>query len=562
LAGWGLSLFQIISTLIGSGVTLFLLNSIATDINQPLITLDIVANSTNDSSSLTHPTNGQSLIGNHSEKNNNHILNHTSLDKVIKFQSVVMNNGKSPATDLTLRLSYPNGNITRFYTGLQSENVTIKQQSSDLLVAEIGRLSKDSLVAITSEVQCGSNLRKVSDDESRIVTSGSDLGNLTNLKCPPVNYFVTASYNQGSTYKTNIDSEFINIDKLYSFHLRDQILAIAVTVAVMAFTSALLYKRISRFRRRLSGPKYVFELLKEIVTIRDTLQKNMESKKIFSFDRWFSKDPEEKLKIFDDYDDYYSLEDFYLKLKERDEIMSKKKNYPSLDEMAKSTPPSRYGNNYEDRILNPSGNIIKEGNSKTWDNKQVNQHCLILANNVIKNLNWKNYQDVEDRKYYKPIAATATVICAFLIFSVFEFYRLTFFHGNLDIPGLYYSITYMISSTFIRAFIFFIVAREIINFQTLFAYEVGTVNNFLSFFIMDKSSQIKLLFFSFIIGGMPVIPLLTDFHLISDEINLFSTGSSLGYLLFMVKVLMDVLLFLVLVLVMPKFIMRANVIMV
>jgi len=77
---------------------------------------------------------------------------------------------------------------------------------------------------------------------------------------------------------------------------------------------------------------------------------------------------------------------------------------------------------------------------------------------------------------------------------------------------------------------------------------------------MDKSSQIKLLLFSFIIGGMPVIGLLSDFHLISEEVNLFSTGYSLGYLLFMTKVLMDVLLFLVLVLVMPKFIIRSNVI--
>jgi hypothetical protein len=77
---------------------------------------------------------------------------------------------------------------------------------------------------------------------------------------------------------------------------------------------------------------------------------------------------------------------------------------------------------------------------------------------------------------------------------------------------------------------------------------------------MDKSSQIKLLVFSFIIGGMPVLPLLSDFHLLSDEISLFSTGNSQGYLLFIAKVLMDVLLFLVLVFVIPKFIMRSNVI--
>ncbi len=48
---------------------------------------------------------------------------------------------------------------------------------------------------------------------------------------------------------------------------------------------------------------------------------------------------------------------------------------------------------------------------------------------------------------------------------------------------------------------------------------------------------------------MPVIGLLTDFHLISDDVSLFSTGSSLGYLLFMAKVLIGVLMFLVLVLV-------------
>jgi hypothetical protein len=119
---------------------------------------------------------------------------------------------------------------------------------------------------------------------------------------------------------------------------------------------------------------------------------------------------------------------------------------------------------------------------------------------------------------------------------------------------------YIIFSTFVRAFVFFIVGREIINFQSLFAYEVGSANNVLSFFVMDKSSQIKLLLFSFIIGGMPVTGLLSDFHLISDQVNLFSTGSSLGNLLFMTKVFMDVLLFLVLVLVMPKFIMRSNVI--
>jgi hypothetical protein len=558
LAGWGLSLFQIISTLIGSGVTLFLLNSIATDINQPLITLDIVANNTGDASFPNYQTTtSQPGIGNFAKQGND-TLNNSPSNKAMEFQTVVMNNGRSSATDLILRLSYPNGNITSFNTGLQSENVTIKKQSSGLLIAEIGRLSKDSLVAITSEVVCGSNFGKSSGDESRFA-SGAHLGNLTNLECPPVNYFVTASFDQGSAFRTNIDSEFINIDKFYSFHLRDQILAMAVTVAVTAFAASLFYRRLIRFRKRLSRPKYVFEILKEIITIRETLQKNMESKKIFPFDMWFSKDTEERLRIFNDYSDYYLLDDFYLKLKERDEIMSRGKNQPIPFEIAKPSP-TQYGIDKDNGMPNQPANVTHNGNGKTSSNRQVNEHCLVLADNAIRNINWKNYQDLEDRKYYKPVAATVTIVCAFLIFSVFEFYRLTFFHSNLGLPSLYYSIMYIMFSTLVRALVFFVVAREIINFQALFAYEVGTLNRVLSFFVMDKSSQIKLLLFSFIIGGTPVIGLLTDFHLISDEVSSFSTGSSQGYLLFTAKVLMDVLLFLVLVMVIPKFIMKSNVI--
>jgi hypothetical protein len=85
-------------------------------------------------------------------------------------------------------------------------------------------LSKDSLIAITTEVECNSNFDKSGDESHLVVGGGVGLGNLTNLKCPPVNYFTTALFNQGSTFQTNIDSEFIDMDKFYSFHFRDKYL--------------------------------------------------------------------------------------------------------------------------------------------------------------------------------------------------------------------------------------------------------------------------------------------------------------------------------------------------
>ena len=57
------------------------------------------------------------------------------------------------------------------------------------------------------------------------------------------------------------------------------------------------------------------------------IQNNVNSKRIFSIELWFSKDTEEKLKIFNDYSDYYHMDDFYLNLRERDEFMSKEKPF-------------------------------------------------------------------------------------------------------------------------------------------------------------------------------------------------------------------------------------------
>ncbi len=65
--------------------------------------------------------------------------------------------------------------------------------------------------------------------------------------------------------------------------------------------------------------------------------------------------------------------------------MSRKKNPPNKSEITKSNP-NQHGNNNDDRIFNQSHNVIYNENTKTGNNKQINEHCLILANNVIKNL--------------------------------------------------------------------------------------------------------------------------------------------------------------------------------
>ena len=84
-------------------------------------------------------------------------------------------------------------------------------------------------------------------------------------------------------------------------------------------------------------------------------------------------------------------------------------------------------NKTDKKIIRKTVDFVKDTNDDSIDVRDLNEQCLTLANNAITNINWKNYQDVEDKKYYKPIAILVTIICAFLVSSAFESYRLTFF---------------------------------------------------------------------------------------------------------------------------------------
>jgi hypothetical protein len=101
LADWRPSIFQIIPTLIGSGLTLFVFNNLVADIDQPHVFLDV------------QQYDGSINSGNRGSYNNQ-----------IKFHNVAINDGRSSATHLRLSISYPNYNIRSYQTSFQSENVT------------------------------------------------------------------------------------------------------------------------------------------------------------------------------------------------------------------------------------------------------------------------------------------------------------------------------------------------------------------------------------------------------------------------------------------------------
>jgi hypothetical protein len=480
LADWRPSIFQIIPTLIGSGLTLFVFNNLVADINQPHVFLDIQQYNTS--------------INSNSNKSH--------YNSQIQFHNVAINDGRSSATHLRLSISYPNYNITSYTTSFQSENITFSRLNSTLIV-ELKRLSAGSAVAIDTVGRCINN-----NYTSPTIASAAAAVHT----CTP-DYVVTASYDQGSTIKSNMESPVLTASTFLSSHTRNQVIILATTFAIASFAIALSLKRIRRFKRRLQLSIFVFKILKEMLAVRDQLQQNALSQKIFHLEPWLSKDQDDRRHVFDDYQDYKLIDNFYKKLKERDDDLSDK-------------------------------NIDHE------ELKRHNSECLVLVTNTIEKINWTDYQDIEDRKYYYPITIIMTVPCALIVFFAFEAYKVPFVLFLLGLPNQYHVAVYYIFTTFARTIVSFILAREIINFQTSFSYKIGVDNNFLSYYTLSRKEQMKLLVLSFVIVGVPILGVLHGFQSTIREFEFPMYGE------IVIGVLVDVLRFSILVFLIPRFTMR------
>lgn len=429
------------------------------------------------------------------------------------------------------------------------------------------RMPKGALLDINTIVKCNPNANNANYTSSFINNNDRYLKQGTFLNCPPINHIVTASYDQGSTFLTDVNYPSIVVDKFYSMHSKEQLTIIVITLAVISFLMVVLYKRIKNFKIRLSRPKFVFNVVKEIVTIMEILETVKNNKKVFNVSLWFSKNDEERLTIFSNSDDYFYLDEFFLKLKERNELLLQKKLVVGIDEsksINKLTIDKGNTKISKDKKMEKAPfdltpiNINNNSNSNNnlYNISEINTSCLDLANHILKKIDWKNYQDIEDKRYYTPVVILLAIVSAFVLSFTFEFYRTTVSQLVPTLPYIYY----LILSLFIRGILFFMLATELINFKTLFAYEIGGINNVLSFFIMDEKSKIKLFIISLIIGCVPFLSILGNFQpSLTEGFHPLSRYGP-GIEPFLLAVLIDIGLFMILILVIPKHILKEKII--
>jgi len=277
MADFKSSLFPIITSVIGSGLLLFVLNNMAAEINQPHIYLQVNSFGANNSPQQQQQT---------------------------KFQTIAINDGRSTATNVRLTLLYPSANIINYSIPFHNENITsLNLEGPTSLVADIDRFSKGATVIINTTVM------------KKDAAAGSSYKH----------YAVSATFDQGTNTIFNLSSPNLrveDIEKVIPLNLR--LLIVATFLALVCFLMGLFYKRMKHFKFQVNQPKFVFDIVKDMIIIRDTLKKSILSTDIFPFSRWNSIEEETKREIFSDYRDYNLINEFYTELKQCDSDFCKK----------------------------------------------------------------------------------------------------------------------------------------------------------------------------------------------------------------------------------------------
>jgi hypothetical protein len=456
------SLLPIITSVIGSGLLLFVLNNIAANINLPHIYLQV-----------------NSFSSGHN-------------DQQTKFRTIVINDGRSTATDVRLTLLYPSANIINFTIPFHNENITsLKYEKPSALVIQLKRLSMSASIIINT-----TTMNKHND----ITAGASSVNN---------RFIVSATSDQGTNTISDSSSPTVRIEDagIIPFNLR--LLIFATVLAIICFLIGLLYRRIKNYKFQINRSKFIFDIVKQMISVRDTIKKNILATDIFSYSGWNSIDNESKRQIFSDHRDYNLISKFYTKLMQRDSDFSQEET--------------------SDLAL-----------------KNLNQECLSIVDYALKNINWKKYHTISHNRLHIILSIVATLFSALAIFFIFEVLRLLSFLPYQSLVEPYYGIYYALPLV-TRGIVAFFLAREIIIFQSSSVYDISSNNDTISYIYLSSTNHglIKLLAFSFLIMGVPLFLLGTQLQ--------YTGRSDIAYQFFITILVIDVIRMSILSFIIPRY---------
>jgi hypothetical protein len=344
---------NIISWIIGSGLIVFAANLVYNDI-------------------IKHPDINFGLYEEESR-------NGSELEVLLK----IANSGGVPANDVTIAVSTTDLEIISY--GVESydegkNNVSFvheqKVDDKQKLIAKVPRLSYigDGITIKTllrslyaSNLQDTDNI-KFDDalyDDSLYCASGYQ--DPVDLGC----YDILVAYHEGADKA----EYFINAKGIQTWEIREfpsyleaslspfSVIIVVLFLVIIAFLTPRIYNRIKIMKAETNRREFISKIKKEVLKVKNTLEKQPLSTDIFSHDTWNKASDKIKLESFDNYNYYRLLNRLYTKLIKRH------------FELLKSEP--------NDNTLS-----------------KHNEECLSLAKQALENIDWKKYQSIRQSRIW------------------------------------------------------------------------------------------------------------------------------------------------------------------
>jgi len=375
---WKENSFQLITTIIGSGLLIFVITSIAAELNKPLVGLVI-----DDKSITAKEDRSRSSV----------------------FMIHTFNLGKSAATGLWLAIVAAERdesgflglntdsnyvNITRFEPIISTENMSKKKEGLGWTVY-MPNLSPGTSIAIAAYVD-----DTIPPDERTLDGYQQSYVNEENSLL----LYASVSYDQGAVVSSNVEGSPIFIGGsifhgLISGSVPSTYISMigASALSVIAFGVAIRFKKIKEIRERRALDALATTMFGEVIVVKEELAKKPLSKKYIPY--YLSNDVASMYQIFDNYEDYSLVKGFYDSLDERRTYFSS---------------------------LSPNTEMVRD----------LNRICFEKANAVLSLGIWTRYRQSKKIRLDLVFALPAIVISSIFIYYVGESLPAFLFYSRLQ----------------------------------------------------------------------------------------------------------------------------------
>jgi hypothetical protein len=452
---WKSSSIQLISTIAGSSLFLFGVTTFYTDyLQKPQIEV------------------------NFSEPGCYNVqINSTSTLILCRVQTNIINVGNAAATgvlltfellDLPFVHSYvieyePIPTFSTVLDASSEENFTWKRAESNLLSWEIPRLAPGSTFEMHVVIRSADPNVVLTSSPCGSALFSADMQQSFDSLCP--SYKISTASDQGTkiAYGYTAPDDYSRNITLFM----DVIPSFTPLIALSAVSAVIIFMpRISDIiRRRRHGNEQIkmfISLLSEVKMVHDTLREDVNSKRIFPCKLWGSASSDVKRELFDNYDDYNSVNSFYEVLEIRNSLLAANSDAFSFS----------------------------------------NRELLQISDDILRKIRWAKYEAIH---FSVPIALTIfgalAVFAAELVILILSspddvqdfLVDVLRYQG---IPVILYSVMMIAGAVIASALL-----GKILNIQSIFSKRKG--NRFK--LTLSRTMKIRLFVLSLILGGLPVL---------------------------------------------------------